>query len=944
MKVDKQQEERTWSSVFLYSWIQRVTTMTPLVITCGLAISILSIWYTARHMEFLTGRNDLVSSNKRYLQLDDAYAKTFHGLDQVVVVAESPDLEATKAFVRRLGTELQADTEHVSEVTYRIDTSSLDGEKLLLLSPADLHTLHENLVDAQEVMEVVTKTPGVNSLLAAINRRISTAMVSHLTSGLFGLEQPVQTPEQKPLSLAFLKTLLMQLDTPLVAAELHYQSPWTALFGNDELTNDGFLVSDDKRFVYLLVQLRQHDDDFTDNQEAIEAIRAHLAAVKTFSPQVQAGVTGDSALGSDEMRAAEADTGTATVLALVGVTLLYMLFFRGVRHPLFIALSVIIGLTWTAGVLTLIVGHVTILSVYVAPILIGLCDAYGVYFTTRYEEERDLGKPCLTALQTTFVSTAPSLGAGASTTAVAFYAMTLADFRGVQELGFIAGTGVLLLLLAALTVLPALLALTERTRPWRRSVRRETVVARSFAGWGRTIQRWRRPVLLTAGGISLLCLLAVPTLTFDYNLLHLQAHRTESVIWELRLINNAGRSSWYALATAPSFAEAEQKAARFAALPSVEKVETIASLVPEHQEERRSLVRALAPFFAGLPKTLAAPFPVDVADLTHTLEGIKFKLRGENDTWDAHKKPSEQELAAVRELLSRILTHLTMLPAPQAAVALERVQQPLFQDFADKWALLQGNLGPPGPITLADVPVQLRSRFVSSDSALFLLQIYPRYNIWDGAPLREFIGQLRQVDPDVTGNPVIGYESIRAIKNGYVKGALYAALAVLLVTFLALRRVSDTLRALLPVACGVLWTAGLMWVCHLQFNLANLVAVPLIIGVGVDGGINLIRRAREEAHPGWMLIGESTGQAIALYSLDSIAGFGSLLIARHYGIFSMGLLLIVAIGTVMLATFTVLPLLLETPRSEGRAMRIQPTGGASSLRQLRDTTSHRLVG
>jgi len=298
----------------------------------------------------------------------------------------------------------------------------------------------------------------------------------------------------------------------------------------------------------------------------------------------------------------------------------------------------------------------------------------------------------------------------------------------------------------------------------------------------------------------------------------------------------------------------------------------------------------------------------------------------------------------VQTLLSQILTHLTTLPAPQAAVALERMQQPLFQDFADKWALLQSNLDPSGPITLADVPAQLRSRFVSTDGALFLLQIYPRHNIWDGAPLREFIGQLRHVDPDVTGNPVIGYESIHAIKHGYAKGALYAALAIPLVTFLALRRVSDTLRALLPVACGLLWTAGLMWVCHLQFNLANLVAVPLIIGVGVDGGINLIRRAREDARPGWMLIGESTGQAIALYSLDSIAGFGSLLIARHYGVFSMGLLLIVAIGTVLVATFTVLPLLLDTSRSEAEASGTTATGDDPSLCQLRDTQSHRLAG
>ncbi len=894
-----------------------ITTYAKTVLVLCLVLAALASLYTVQHLDFVTGRNDLISAKKRYLQLDEEYSKAFHGLDQLIVVAEGPTLEETKAFVRLLGERLKADTEHVQEVFYHIDASSLEGKKLLLLSPTDLRLLRANVEDYQELMRDLTTTPGVNTLLAAVNHKISSVMVSHLTKGFLGLGEPEDKGEKKPLSLSFLKSLLGQMDRTLVSPEFYYRSPWADFFGNDELASGGFLVSDDKRFVYLLVEPRKRGEGFNDRQDSINAVRRHVAELRKPFPRVQAGVTGDTALGNDEMVAAQAGTSTATVLSLIGVTLLYILFFRSIRRPLIIAFTVIVGLTWTMGLLTLTIGHVSILSIFVAPILIGLCDAYGIYFTTRYEEERDLGKPFATALQTTFVSTAPSLVAGAGTTALAFYAMTLADFRGVQELGLIAGSGVLLLLLAALTFLPAVLTLTEGKRRWQKSVRRETWLAQGFAGWGRTVQRFRRPVLLLTAGVSLLCLFVLPTITFDYNLLHLQARGTESVTWELRIIQNAGRSSWYALSTAPSLAEAARKAARFAALPAVEKVETIASLVPERQEERIALVQELAPFFAGLPAALAAPGSVAVGDLKHTLEGIRFKLRGENDAWDLHKKPSEREMAEARGLLTSLLAHLDTLPATQAAVALERLQRPLFQDFADKWSLLRENLNPPGPITLAEVPAQLRTRFVSADGKQFLLQIYPRQDIWEGGPLHEFVSQLRQVDPDVTGNPVIGYESIRAIKNGYMKGGLYAAAVIPLVAFLILRRVSDTLRALLPVVLGMLWTAGFIWLFHLQFNLANVVVVPLIIGVGVDGGINLIRRAREEGCAGWVLVGESTGQAIALYSLDSMAGFGSLMVARHAGIFSMGLLLTLAVGCVLVATLTVLPLLLfqPTPRA-----------------------------
>src|SRR5262249_4582877 len=223
----------------------------------------------------------------------------------------------------------------------------------------------------------------------------------------------------------------------------------------------------------------------------------------------------------------------------------------------------------------------------------GLADDRVVYFLIRYEEERDAGQSFQEAIHRTFVHAAPGIVAAAVTNALAFYAMMLADFRGIQELGFIAGNGMLLSLVMTLTFLPALLTLCEGKNPWRQSRRQDTWLTAGFIRLGRAVQRFRRPGLATAATVSLLCLLALPTVTFDYNLLHLQARGTESVQWELRLIKQAGRSSWFALATASSLSEAAQKAAQFAALSSVEKVETIASLVPDHQEERLQLVRTL---------------------------------------------------------------------------------------------------------------------------------------------------------------------------------------------------------------------------------------------------------------------------------------------------------------------------------------------------------------
>jgi predicted RND superfamily exporter protein len=269
----------------------------------------------------------------------------------------------------------------------------------------------------------------------------------------------------------------------------------------------------------------------------------------------------------------------------------------------------------------------------------------------------------------------------------------------------------------------------------------------------------------------------------------------------------------------------------------------------------------------------------------------------------------------VRQSLLTIIEQLQAQPEATAKAGLDRFQHALFQDFQDRWSLLHDNLEPPGPITLADVPPRLKERFVSADGTKFLLQIYARKNVWEREVQEEFVSQLRQVDPDVTGSPVIVFESSRVMKRGYVEGGVYALVVIVVIAFVALRRVGDVLLALVPLGLGMLWTAGLMWLFNLQFNLANLVAVPLIIGIGVENGLHLMHRYRE-GQDGPALVAGSTGQSVALFSLTTMIGFGSLMVGKYYGIFSMGLLLTLAVGSVLVASLGVLPLLLPH-RSEG---------------------------
>lgn len=896
-----------------------ITYAKTVVLGC-LALTVVAAAYTVQYLQFISDRNDLVSSEKRYLQLDEEYTREFMGVDQLVVVIEPRDVQQGKDFVTRLAETLSRDTVHVADIFYRIDTSSLEGKKLLYLSAEDLHSLRENLVEHQDLVRALTTTPGLNPLLESINTQVSAGLVSHLVEGLFGLEaapEPVPTPaEQKPVKISFLKSLLQELERALSNPAYGYRSPWSKFFGGgDELSDNGYLVSGNRRFVFLMLTPKMSNaGEMNAEQESIAALRQAIARLKPEFPGLDAGVTGTTAINNDELAGAQANSNVAAVVSLVGVTLLYLLFFKKHRHPLVIVIALTVGLLWSMGFATATVGHLTVITAFVAPILIGLADDFGVHFVTRYEQERERGYETKTALTNVFEQTVPSIIAGGLTSSLAFFAVMLTDFQGVRELGQIAGGGLLISLVATLTFLPALIVVTETYRPWVVVPGGRSLLTGVFSSLGAVMVKARWSFLTVAGVLTLAALVAIPAVTFDYNLLNLQAREVESVKWERRIIAETERSSWNALSAASTPAEAARKAAAFAALSSVESVESVASLLPENQEQRVPLVRILQPLLHNFPQTLTTRHSVNVPDLLRTLDKLKLKIRADNDKWDPRKKPDENDLSAARQSLFAIIARLRALPAEQGQVLVDRFQQSLFRDFQDKWSLLRNNLNPPGPITLADIPPQLKSRFVNQDETKFLLQIYAKYNIWDREPLEEFISQLRQVDADVTGSPVIGYESIDAMRKGYMEGGFYALIAVVIVAFFSLRSVKDTFLAMIPLGLGMVWTAGLMWLFDLKFNLANLIVVPLILGIGVENGIHLVHRYREEGEGGVTLLTGSTGQAVTLFSLTTMIGFGSLMLATHRGVFSMGLLLMMAVGSVLVASLFVLPLLLFHPR------------------------------
>ncbi len=881
------------------------------VLIIAILFFILSVVFTVAKLDFKTSRNDLVASSDpavvRFKEISDDFGR----LTNVIVVVEGNDLERMKQFATLLAARLESEPKFFRNILYRLDTSTLEGKKLIFLSKHDLTDLKKKLSDYGELIEELAFEPSVVTILDYINQKISEATVSHLVSGFLGGDEKTEDNAPKdPVDLSFLRSLLTEMKLSL-GDNYRFHSPWDTFFkSSKKFSHDGFLVSDDERFLYITLEALSQKKSFTKKREAIERLRRHISDLrKTSYPDLQVGVTGGVALATDEMTQAMRDTKVATVVALIGIAILFISVFRQVYNPLLVIATLIVSIGWTFGWLTLTVGSLNILSVTFAPILLGLGVDFGIHLIARYTEERDRGCDCIEALHKSVHITGKGVFLGALTTAFAFFALILARFRGIQELGFIAGSGVILSLIATFTVFPALLSMVERcvTNPVSRKLHINLDVP-----FAKGILTHYKFVEVACVVITMVSLFFVSKVYFDYNLLKLQAKGTESVVWEEKIIGESGRSSWFAVTTAGSLSELRIKHRKFESLPAVRKVDSLADLIPEPEEQkvRIRLIRSLAPLLPDIDLKELKPEPVDIDGIVDILERIKFKLRSDTK-WDPQKRPDEQEIASTRKALLDVLSALKHLSdLSEAERKIMKFEEKLFYDFKDKFTLLKNNVNPTGPIVEEDIPPQLLGRF-KGKSGKYLIQIYSRKNIWEKENMETFVKQLKSVDPLVTGSPVVGYIAIKAMQSGYLEGSIYAFLVIFIVIIASFRDFLFSFYAMVPLIFTVLWTLGFMGLVRIPFNLANLIAMPLVLGIVVDDGIHIVHRYLEKNRKVEETIEGGMFRAISLTSWTTMIGFGSLMLARHYGIFTLGVLVTISVGIAWGLSLFGLPALLR---------------------------------
>lgn len=886
-----------------------------------LILFVFCVLYTARYLNFDTSRDNLVGSNKKYHQNFLSFKKEFPTQDDLVVVVESEDPEKNRQFVERLGARLEAETNLFHDVFYKGDLKMLGSKALLFVPEADLADLKTNLTDYRPFLQKFAHATNLVSLFSMINTQFRTASAE-------------ANAENESMVRAFpaLQRIVTQATASLKQRGTPLSPGITALFSSGGGTNTDAAEEAEQQIyvtfahgrIYLVTAQAPREEL---NGEAVERLRKIVEQTKEEVPGLNVGLTGEPVLEHDEMEQSQKDTTVASIVSLVVCALIFIYGYQETGRPVKATLCLIVGLGYTMAFATYTIGHLNILTITFVPILIGLAIDYGVHLISRYEEELRRGRTEHDALVKAIVYTGQGIFTGALTTAGAFLAMAFTNFKGIQEMGIICGGGLLVCLIPMMTMLPVLLL---KGRQNRIDHDEGDIVERR----ARIENLWlQRPVWVTCVTVGLCALAAtqVPKVYFDYDLLHMQSAGLPAVEFEKKLLNSADKSVLFGAVIATNQQDANALIARLTNLPAVAGVESITKYISDDQTEQLKLVREIKSELAPIHFDKPDPGPVNIPELSGTLYSLYGYLGAASDEVTKDDPGLGKQLDGLRQAVGDLRKQMlagSPVNVQSNSFKLAAYQRALFDDVRDTFQALK-NQESDSPLRVQDLPQALRDRFVGV-TGKYLLMVYPKKDVWKRENQKEFIDQVQSVYPNVTGTPVQLYYYTELLKRSYEEAARYSLIAIVILVLFHFRSPLCVALALVPVGVGFLWLGGLMGLFDVQLNPANIMTLPLVIGIGVTNGIHILNRYAEEQTAN--ILARSTGKAVLVSGLTAIAGFGSLILAKHQGIQSLGYVMSCGLATCMIAGLTFLPALLTLlTRATGETKRPTADNARSGL-------------
>ncbi|HEX9324348.1 MAG TPA: MMPL family transporter [Xanthobacteraceae bacterium] len=840
------------------------------VLALAAVLSAGSAVYAARYFAIKTDINELMSDQLPWTQRDKQFMATFPTREMLVVV-DAPTPELVEQATTKLTDALQGRRDLIRTVQQPQSGSFFERNGLLFLPTEEVVRVTDGLTRADALLETLATDPSLRGTLDA------------LSFGVMGAERK----ELKLDDMTWPMTLAADTVEDVLAGRPASFS-WRVLAGGKPAE-----PRDVRRFIEVEPVL-----DFSVLQpgraatNAIAQIAADLHLAQDYRARVRQ--TGLVPMGDDEFGTLKQNAGLNATAAIFAVLVILWLALRSFRIIFAVVLSISVGLAVSAAWGLFLVGALNLISVAFFVLFVGLGIDFGIQFSVRYRAERHDYEDLPTALHSAAVKAGGPLALAAVATAVGFSSFLPTAYRGLSELGQIAGSGMIIAFISSITVLPALLAILNPPGephpmgfPWLSPV-------------DRFLERHRIPVVvLTVLAVALASPLLL-FLPFDFNPLHLRSPKVESVatFLELRRDPETGANSVEILA--PNLAAANATAQRIASLPQVSRARTLQNLVPTDQEEKLKLIRRAASAIDALlnPKEID-PSPTDqenVEALSSTADSLT-KVAGNQ------QGPGADAARRLSGLLSRL--------AKSDPAARKQAEKAVVEPLQISLEQLRQQLKPE-LITPDNVPQELASQWMTPDGRA-RVQVLPKGDPDNTEVLREFAAAVLAVEPRATGLAVSLFEAGNTVVRAFIEAGIFALLAIALLLWITLRRITDVLLTLVPLLVAGVVTLELCVLVDLPLNFADIIALPLLLGVGVAFKIYYITAWRQGKTA---LLQSSLTRAVIFSALTTATAFGSLWLSSHPGTSSMGKLMALALVCTMAAAVLFQPALMGPPREK----------------------------
>jgi len=845
-----------------------------IVVVVFLVLAALSAALAAAWLRLDTKTEDLISSSLPFQRNQIEFERRFpRAVSPLIAVVDAPTPERADWAADRLAERLAGSPELIAEAFRPDGGPFFRRHGLLYLSVTDLERLSTRLADAQPFLGRLVSDPTAHGLAALLTEALGREV-----------DAP---PETLPRLLDALRDALPALGE---RAGPPGEMSWRRVVGDD---------SDEAGRTQRIVQIRPilDRDRLGGKAEIIGAVRraGRDAGFDRFGVRLR--LTGPLALERDEQRTVIRGMWVSLPVSVVLVALLLR---RALRSWALMNASLVtlaVGLCLTVGFTTLAIGRLNLISIAFGVLYIGLGADFAIHLALHIRARRAEGFAPAEALHGAVRDVAGSLWFCAITTMVGFFAFLPTPFVGVSELGLIAGAGMIISLVTTLVMFPALMTILPSR--WRRPP------APRPSGWLLWLlhapERHRWGVLSVAAGLLIAGSSLTPKVRFDPDPLNLRDPDSESVatVRELRRLHASDH--WSVSAVAPDRQAAEGLRDRLAAQPLVDKAVWIGSFVPDCQDEKLALIEDLA-FLMG--PTLTPPAATQAATPAQTFTNLSALVGALDEAADDPGTDAATARAS-RDLRGALSEWLTQARADPASAA-RRLDAAWMGSFPLLIAQLREALGA-GRVSVESLPEAIRDRWVGLDGA-HRVQAFPRADLASVPAMRAFVAAIREVAPDAVGPPISHLESGDAVVLAFREALTLAAAAVVIVLLIAFRSVLTTLEALAPFALAAVVTVGSMVVLDVPFNFANVIALPLLLGVGIDSGIHLVHRSKAGTHD--RLLESATARGVLYSALTTIAGFGSLGFSPHPGAASMGVVLTIGMTATLVSTLVALPALL----------------------------------